>query len=210
MSLNSMLSKTKLPNLKELKESKDRAKTDIEKTNINLIDCLYISKDWRHLIPTKALLDRSTNVTIAKLQKPDDLGVIILDSSLLLNLVTKIETLIVMEGNIFSSNLSKEINDEKVIKEISKFISKNPKIKNITLPMSINNVKIGEYTITIENDNGKEELMTITQKFISQTGYFKFFEGMAKPKNDGLIIALFIGVFIGVIGGSFTMAYIIG
>lgn len=205
-----MLSKTKLPNLKELKESKDRAKTDIEKTNLNLIDCLYISKDWRNLIPTKALLDRSTSITIAKLQKPDDLGVIILDSSLLLNLVTKTETLIVIEGNIFSSNLTKEVNDEKIIKEISKFKSTNPKIRNITLPMSINNIKIGEYTTTIENEPCKEELMVITQKFISQTGYFKFFEGMTKPKNDGLIIALFIGMFIGIIAGSFIMAYILG
>jgi len=189
-------------NTKEILDSQKRLKTDVKKSKVNDILVRYISSDFRNFIPTVGTIYRDTDINYVLINNPDNLGIVILDNSILYNKMDGKEWLDIIEGYPYSINYTEEFNAK--VRELQEL---HPEVKSWVLPININNLPKGKYEIILKDVKGEEKKIAFTQKFIYQLGNVKLFESMFKPKSDGVLIGIIIGLLIGVIIGAFGLAY---
>jgi hypothetical protein len=200
MGLGSTMAETKLS---DIIEQKNKVNTDAKKTKANAIMVRYISKDYHDYIPTVGMIHRETNIPYIILENPDNLGVILIDRSLLYNKMDGTECVDVIEGQPFTVNWKEDINAD-----VKQIMIANPKITQWTIPVSVGNVPAGEYTVDMIDPITREiAKVPVTQKFLYQMSFVKLFEAMFKAKSDGIIIGAIIGALLGIIGGFLLKSY---
>jgi hypothetical protein len=222
MGIMNTIRKIKLPKYKDVISISSTVRDESKKIDINTIDVLYHTANFKTSIRTKGTIDRSTSLPIVYLTIPESLGVFLIDDAIEIDLDTGKPYFQVVEnypfGIILNSELSDKLKSDFYNDCSSNKIGKSNKKQfeetgiGYLIPILINKIPYNVVRISLGEElhnNVEIEYATITQKILTELGHVKLLQSTNENKNDGMVI---IGLIFGLIGlfiGASIMAYIL-
>jgi len=221
MSIMSAIRKVKLPKYKDVVGISKTVREESKKIDINTIDIIYHTSNFKSSIRTKGLIDRSTSLPIIYMSIPEALGILMIDDGIEIDLDTGKPYIQVVENYPFNIILNSELSSEMKSQFYNDVANKKIGKENIKqfdnngcgylIPILINKIPYNIVRVNLSsemNNNDNIEYATITQKILTELGHVKLLQSTNESKNDGLVI---IGIIFGLIGmflGSMITLYV--
>jgi hypothetical protein len=217
----SSIRKIKLPKFSDVIGISKTVREESKKIDINTIDIVYHTSNFKSSIRTKGIIDRSTSLPIVYLTIPENLGILMIDDGIEIDLDTGKPYIQVVENYPFNIVLNSELSCEMKSQFYNDVASKKVGKENIKqfenngvgylIPILINKIPYNIVRVNLSsemNNNNNIEYASITQKILTELGHVKLLQSTNESKNDGLVI---IGLIFGLIGmflGSMITLYI--
>jgi hypothetical protein len=213
--------KIKLPTFKDVLGISKTVREETKKIDINTIDIVYHTSNFKTSIKTKGTIDRSTSLPIIYLTIPEPLAVMMIDDGVEIDLDTGKPYIQVVENYPFNIILNSELSSEMKSQFYNDVASnkvgrENKKLFDNTgvgylIPILINKIPFNIVRVSLEsemNNTSVVEYASITQKILTELGHVKLLQSTNEAKNDGMVI---IGVIFGLLGmfiGSMITLYV--
>jgi hypothetical protein len=212
--------KIKLPKFKDVLEVNKNVRDEIKKQDINTIDIIYHTANFKTSMKTKGTIDRSTSIPIVYMTIPEPLAILMIDDGIEIDIDTGKQFIQVVENYPFNIILNSELSDELKSKYYNDF-SENKISKENTerfdkhgvaylIPVLVNKIPYNIVRVELKSEMSNQiEYATLSQKILNELGHVKLLQSTNESKNDGMVIIGIIFALIGIIIGALVTLYIV-